>query len=167
MVNWHALFNGNEKVVYLGQMLHRLETVGVTLPRAAYWDDEQISKGLNPSFQRILSPSGVKHCGTQDAIHAAERNHSYDASRVELKLNSLGRSQLPRTSALPPLYVTHEEDCCGMLDDDMHTVAIGSVSYKGRIWNPILAALEDGSTADLFEKKIRRHKCQVNCDERD
>ena len=55
LVNWHALLNGNEKVVYLGQMLHRSETVGVTLPRAAYWDDEQISKGLNPSFQRILS----------------------------------------------------------------------------------------------------------------
>ena len=55
-------------------------------------------------------------------------------------------------------------DHFGTVDEDMHSIAIHSLSYKGRIWNPILAALEDGSTANAFETKIKQYQRQAdNC----
>ena len=135
LVDWHAVHEGDTTVEYLRATLQHLNEVGFELPQP---NRTELENGVEagPSLRDIIGP----------------------ASGASTRLT---RSRFPRDAGLPALYIAYEDTTFGEMDEDIHNIALASVSYKGRIWNPIFAALSEDGSAESFQANIKRHRTQT------
>jgi len=145
LVNWSDKFKAKpDLLVHLTAKLNQLSNDGAALPTTV--TDAGLQKATLASVE--VSISGETHTlGDKDK----------DKKKKKKRQEESAVRRLPRDALLPPLYMPTPSGDCGAIDAEVHEIVIASMSYKGRTWNPVMAAL-GGASQEQFCGKIQQHR---------